>query len=146
MARLRDLLDGANGGGSDAMGDVGDWSSNAAGNDDEDDEDDGDVGSDARPANVFEQRNEENLAIDDAENPLQLLARASYFQPVSDQRRRDSPQSSRHRGDSAARQLASSKIQEFFSQTRAHLDIGEHVDPIDLGLVTLSEAASLYNL
>ena len=94
---------------------------------------------------------DESLALDDAENPLQLLARASDLQlsPPGLNRARKSPQpplatlstltheTSRH-GDLGAK--------SFFVPTRAKLDIGPELDPIDLGLVTTDDSESLFYL
>jgi hypothetical protein len=95
----------------------------------------------------FVQRTEESLAIDDAENPLQLLARASYFHPPSGRRsRRHSPQNPRqHNASSSKSDPESTRVQQFFSQTKVKLDIGEDLDPVDLGLVTMDEAESLFD-
>ncbi|KAJ5198446.1 uncharacterized protein N7498_007563 [Penicillium cinerascens] len=89
---------------------------------------------------------EESLALDDAENPLQLLARASDLQL--------SPTGVRHVPKSPLPSVASlpqesSELElsakSFFVPTRAHLDIGTELDPIDLGLVTFDEAESLFS-
>ncbi|PON23224.1 hypothetical protein TGAM01_v207997 [Trichoderma gamsii] len=94
----------------------------------------------------FVQRTEESLAIDDAENPLQLLARASYFRPSSGRRsRRDSPQNPQHDSSSSKKDPESARVERFFSQTKVKLDVGEDLDPVDLGLVTMDEAESLFD-
>ncbi|XHG06346.1 hypothetical protein AWENTII_009551 [Aspergillus wentii] len=95
---------------------------------------------------------EENLALDDAENPLQLLARASDLQlsPNGGNGAQRSPlpllqpsatllaapQSNRQSSDPGAK--------AFFVPIKASLDIGKGIDPIELGLVTLDEAGSLF--
>lgn len=95
---------------------------------------------------------EDNLALDDAENPLQLLARASDLQL--------SPTGVRHEPKSPLPQLSAALItlpherslfakpsaKSFFVPVRANLDIGPEVDPVDLGLVTFDEAESLFSL
>lgn len=109
-----------------------------------DDDEENDSAGDRSMAD-FVQRTEESLAIDDAENPLQLLARASYFHP-SDRRSRNSPQNQRQHDSSSSKQdPESTKVQQFFSQAKVKLDIGEDLDPVDLGLVTMDEAESLFN-
>ena len=97
----------------------------------------------------FVQRTEESLAIDDAENPLQLLARASYFQPPNEQARsHSSPQRARSdRGRAGPREEPSdsSSLRDFFTSAKVHLDVGDDIDPVSLGLVTEQEAESLFS-
>lgn len=91
---------------------------------------------------------EESLALDDAENPLQLLARASDLQL--------SPTGMRHVPKSPLSVPAPAMFQSnittepsaksFFVPTRANLDVGPDVDPVDLGLVTFDESESLFSL
>lgn len=88
---------------------------------------------------------DEHLALDDAENPLQLLARASDLRLTSP-----------HSGDIGAstpssRTFASdrgdkSDVHRFFLPVKANLDQGPDLDPIDLGLVTMEEAEMLISL
>lgn len=97
------------------------------------------------------QQSDDQLALDDAENPLQLLARASDL-------RLSTPQSSS--GFSPGGSTASpsdkhvrhdstklSEVQYFFQPMKATLDLGPKfqldTDPIVLGLVTESEAEML---
>ncbi|KAL2262118.1 hypothetical protein VTK26DRAFT_2416 [Humicola hyalothermophila] len=90
---------------------------------------------------------EESLAVDDAENPLQLLARASDLhvspkagtdpaavEALSHQRTRQSKQNDKI-----------SEVEKFFKLTQFSLDVGPDLDPVDLGLVTLQEAETLFN-
>jgi hypothetical protein len=110
-------------------------------------DDDDEAAMDPSPMSDFVQRAEESLAIDDAENPLQLLARASYFQPPSRPQHKSSPQRIRHDGSLQGRGTTeSSALGEFFAPPRSHLDVGDDVDPITLGLVTEDEADSLFSL
>lgn len=93
---------------------------------------------------------EDNLALDDAENPLQLLARASdlQFSPTGARGAQNSPltlalqtaipQSSHEGQDPGAK--------SFFAPVRASRDVGSDIDPIDLGLVTVEETESLFML
>ena len=92
---------------------------------------------------------EGSLTVDDAENPLQLLARASNLQlspahsgatnsPVQSARRRDRRQKV---GDDGSR----SDIQSFFTGVRLNLDVGDDIDPIEMGLVTEAEAEELFD-
>ncbi|PSR75510.1 hypothetical protein BD289DRAFT_487086 [Coniella lustricola] len=92
---------------------------------------------------------EERLAVDDAENPLQLLARASNLHL--------SPESSHDQSPATAttHPVASSVVDEadphmrrveaFFGTTHFNVEHGEDYDPIDLGLVTEEEAELLFD-
>ena len=93
---------------------------------------------------------DDSLALDDAENPLQLLARASDLQlsptgrgdiqklslPVPQQ---TSISQNDHQGHDPG-------AKSFFVPVRASRDVGPDIDPIDLGLVTVDEAESLFSL
>lgn len=71
--------------------------------------------------------------LNDAENPLQLLAHASDL--------------SRLRLNAGPYQEADQSVesvQAFFSPQRPKLDVSSDMDPIELGLVTQSEADDLY--
>lgn len=90
------------------------------------------------------QSGDEQLALDDAENPLQLLARASDLRLASPQL----PISTftpftTHSGSETGEQ---SDFLRFFLPMKASLDQGPHLDPIDLGLVTMEEAELLMSL
>ncbi|KAJ4360207.1 uncharacterized protein N0V89_000767 [Didymosphaeria variabile] len=84
---------------------------------------------------------DDQQALDDAENPLQLLARASDL-------RLTSPQSNDHPFTPSTSHLCSdvdqqSDVHRFFLPIKASLDRGPSYDPIDLGLVTEEEAELL---
>jgi hypothetical protein len=89
----------------------------------------------------------DQLTLDDAENPLQLLARASGLEGSS------RPQASLQSeyGGSPETLLVNtndSSLQNFFLPIKSTLDIGgtgngDDVDPIDAGLVTIEEAETL---
>lgn len=102
---------------------------------------------DANPASLsdFVQRTEESLAIDDAENPLQLLARASYIQPSSESRSRPSPQTRPRDQQFTGKTGESVSLEDFFTSARVNLDVGDDIDPISLGLVTEEEAVTLFS-
>ncbi|KAJ5930787.1 hypothetical protein N7466_006280 [Penicillium verhagenii] len=92
---------------------------------------------------------DESLALDDAENPLQLLARASDLQlsPTVLRQELKSLQPPLI-AQSASLQHASSAnfgAKSFFVPARANLDIGPELDPVDLGLVTFDESESLFS-
>lgn len=88
---------------------------------------------------------EGSLTVDDAENPLQLLARASNLQlsptpggPSPGQAARASRKKQQDRLDEDA------ETQSFFTSIRVNLDIGDDIDPIHMGLTTESEAVDLF--
>ncbi|KAL4993709.1 hypothetical protein BDV10DRAFT_178433 [Aspergillus recurvatus] len=91
----------------------------------------------------------ESLALDDAENPLQLLARASDLQ-LSPNDVRDTatwPSLATPQPATALSVAVGSNVtaaRSFFVPVKASLDIGPDMDPIGIGLVTLSEAESLF--
>jgi len=82
---------------------------------------------------------DENYSVDDAENPLQLLARASDLS-IPQQQQPYAPNPVTH----AQRQDFGQDLQTFFGPFRPILDIGEDIDPIDMGLVTLEETDLLF--
>lgn len=90
------------------------------------------------------QSSDDQLALDDAENPLQLLARASDLRLGHPQTPNNllSPFST-HLGSDNQDQ---SDVHRFFLPMRANADQGSHIDPIDLGLVTTEEAELLVTL
>jgi hypothetical protein len=92
---------------------------------------------------------EESLTLDDAENPLQLLARASDLQ-LSPTGMRRAPKSPVPLSEGPSFMQSTSQgepgAKSFFVPTRADLDIGPEVDPIELGLVTFDESESLFSL
>ncbi|KUI66459.1 Protein priB [Cytospora mali] len=104
-----------------------------------------------RPSPVSHRRVkvEERLAVEDAENPLQLLARASnlHMSPVSSHGQ--SP------GTATSQQPNSTiddldpefrYVETFFGTTSFNIDRSEGYDPIELGLVTEDEAETLFEL
>lgn len=91
---------------------------------------------------------EESLAIDDAENPLQLLARASdlHVSPKSGTDPAAAETLSHQRTRQSKQNDKISEVEKFFKLSQFSLDIGPDLDPIDLGLVTPEEADTLFNL
>ena len=165
LAQLRQILDEAEGAGSgispsNASRDTGGHYSMSDDDDDEADVDGEDGEHDASAhqdhraesvAGAFDGGNDtsptfprppgESLSVEDAENPLQLLARASYFKPPADERRKRAQKAATN-DDHEASEYA--KVNDFFSITRSDLDIGDDVDPISLGLVEEDEAETLF--
>lgn len=91
---------------------------------------------------------DESLAVDDAENPLQLLARASDLhvspKPVGELSTAEMAHSHQHpRQKKQTEKL--SEVEKFFKFTQFSLDCGPELDPIDLGLLTTEEAESLFD-
>lgn len=89
---------------------------------------------------------EDQLSLDDAENPLQLLARTSELLSSI----------TPAQGTGAARLPSKSTInhgkteegdelQKFFGRFQPRLDVGEDLDPIELGLITVAEADVLFS-
>jgi hypothetical protein len=89
---------------------------------------------------------EESLAVDDAENPLQLLARASDLQSPQQPEHASLPTPSAYTHSSSLRDRQEDAIQSFFTSTKVSLDVGEDLDPVHMGLVTLEETESLFKL
>jgi hypothetical protein len=91
------------------------------------------------------QSSDDQLALDDAENPLQLLARASDLRILSPSiidPRITTPAA----GTVASDREDTSDILRFFQPLRAKLDVGPDLDPIDIGLLSLDEAEMLLSL
>lgn len=145
LAHLHGLLSGADADEASTARDA--YASGSLGTDDNDDafsaEDDDEDEQDPVAMTDFIQRTESSLAIDDAENPLQLLARASYIQPSPESRHGSSPGQPLIAIASPAQQ-SGDEISAFFAPARVHLDVGEDVDPVLLGLVSDEEAESLF--
>lgn len=72
--------------------------------------------------------------LNDAENPLQLLAHASDLSRLR-----------LHPGSYQDSDQSSEPVQAFFSPLRPKIDVSPDMDPIELGLVTQSEAEELFN-
>ncbi|KAJ6115169.1 hypothetical protein N7486_000947 [Penicillium sp. IBT 16267x] len=92
---------------------------------------------------------DESLALDDAENPLQLLARASDLQlsPTGLRQELKSPQPPLLAAPTLPQDIGSAEFgaKSFFVPVRANLDVGPELDPVDLGLVTFDESESLFS-
>ncbi|KAK8060568.1 hypothetical protein PG996_010498 [Apiospora saccharicola] len=89
---------------------------------------------------------DDQLNLDDAENPLQLLARTSeLLSSITAQSQGAGP--SRFPSGANANRTAPSDndLQKFFGRFQARLDVGDELDPIDLGLLTLAEAEALFS-
>ncbi|KAJ4376554.1 hypothetical protein N0V86_006667 [Didymella sp. IMI 355093] len=82
---------------------------------------------------------DDQLAVEDVENPLQLLARASDLRIVSPENHAPTP-GSRVNGSEHSAFL---DVHQFFLPMKANLDQGAGYDPINIGLVTKEEAETL---
>ncbi|KAI8626529.1 hypothetical protein F5Y19DRAFT_466338 [Xylariaceae sp. FL1651] len=92
---------------------------------------------------------DDQLNLDDAENPLQLLARTSEL--LSSIR---TPNNGSTVGHIPSRSLPNRSVmvesnhdgnlERFFGRFQPRLDIGEDLDPIELGLLTFAEAEALF--
>ncbi|EAQ83356.1 hypothetical protein CHGG_09760 [Chaetomium globosum CBS 148.51] len=90
---------------------------------------------------------EESLAVDDAENPLQLLARASdlHVSPKSGVDHVAAENMSHQRSRQNKQSEKISEVERFFKLSQFSLDTGPDLDPINLGLITADEADTLFN-
>ncbi|RYP12469.1 hypothetical protein DL765_007323 [Monosporascus sp. GIB2] len=85
---------------------------------------------------------DEHLNLDDAENPLQLLARTSeLLSSIEPQQPLVTASASNPQKPGSAR---CNDLQRFFGSFQPRLDVGEDLDPIELGLLTLAEAEALF--
>jgi hypothetical protein len=93
---------------------------------------------------------DDNYSVDDAENPLQLLARASDLSVPPQQSHSfngsfnvvpTTNQPSNH----GFGQDQDQELQSFFGPFRPSLDIDDESDPVNVGLVTLDEADMLFS-
>lgn len=103
------------------------------------------------PLSLPENSMEDNLALDDAENPLQLLARASDLQlspsgTCGNAANLPLPSVSPSRTTIGRLQRDYSGAKSFFVPVKANLDTGPDLDPIEVGLVTLNETETLFSL
>lgn len=86
---------------------------------------------------------DDNFEVDDAENPLQLLARASDLSAPPNK----TLYTPNHSSVSQTRNVnvkTELELQTFFGPYRPSLDVGSDIDPVDMGLVTEDEAAMLF--
>ncbi|KAH9872212.1 hypothetical protein IAQ61_005047 [Plenodomus lingam] len=80
---------------------------------------------------------DDQLALEDVENPLQLLARASDLRIASPQTYDPTSPEGRNNG---SEQSAYLDVHHFFLPMKASLDQGPGLDPVDVGLITMNEA------
>lgn len=87
---------------------------------------------------------DDHFALDDAENPLQLLARASDLTIPPNQSTYSQNVPTPVSLPSRSGQGRDQDLQTFFGPFRPSLDIGEAIDPIENGLVTAPEVDGLF--
>ncbi|KAJ8117796.1 hypothetical protein ONZ43_g4123 [Nemania bipapillata] len=92
---------------------------------------------------------DDQLNLDDAENPLQLLARTSeLLSSIGASNSRTSmgqfPSKALPTRERAVGNDVDGNFPGFFGRFQPRLDIGADLDPIELGLLTLAEAESLF--
>lgn len=89
--------------------------------------------------------NADDFSVHDAENPLQLLARASDLS-VPTNTSNDIPRISSSLPVISRPGIVEAKdLRDFFGPFRPSLDNGEEIDPIEMGLVTQEETRDLFN-
>lgn len=88
---------------------------------------------------------DQQLNLDDAENPLQLLARTSELLSTIAPHLPGSALSSLHARFPGRSAAADGHLQTFFGGFNGRLDVGDDLDPIELGLVTVAEAEALFS-
>ena len=93
---------------------------------------------------------DDGYALEDAENPLQLLARASdlpisphHLPPAPDH---PTPAAVASHSEQSRFSNENQDLRTFFGPLAPHLDVGEDIDPIDMGFVTSSETDVLFSL
>jgi hypothetical protein len=91
------------------------------------------------------QVSDDQLALDDAENPLQLLARASDLRLTMAQPT-DHTASTPSTGNISSARNDTLDVHRFFLPIKVRLDQGPELDPVDIGLVSIEEAGMLVSL
>ena len=87
---------------------------------------------------------DDHFALDDAENPLQLLARASDLTVPPNHSTYSHNVPTPTSLPSRSSQGRDLDLQTFFGPFRPSLDVGETIDPIENGLVTTEEVDGLF--
>lgn len=98
---------------------------------------------DTPPTDLGEKPDE--LALNNADNPLQLLAMASVLPGQSPSTNMStSPAGAASQPPANDPSAADAELQQFFGSLMPNLDTSSELDPIDLGLLTQEEADSLF--
>lgn len=100
----------------------------------------------ASPGYPLHRSRNNNYSVDDAENPLQLLASASDM-AVSPPQTLANTQAPASSGPFCpAKEDEDKDLQTFFGRFIPNLDVSEDIDPIDMGFITNGETVALFNL
>ncbi|KAH6671149.1 hypothetical protein B0J14DRAFT_564839 [Halenospora varia] len=91
-----------------------------------------------------EQNSDDHFAVDDAENPLQLLARASDLS-VPTHAAVGPPNIPSLAFPPRPGTAKDHTLQDFFGPFRPSLDVEDDIDPIEMGLVTEAETTALFS-
>lgn len=86
---------------------------------------------------------DDQLSLDGAENPLQLLARASDLRLTQ---ATDPSASASSTGNISNGRNDTLDVHRFFLPIKVRLDQGPELDPVDIGLVSIEEAGILVSL
>jgi hypothetical protein len=102
----------------------------------------------ASPGYPLHRSRNNNYSVDDAENPLQLLASASDMAVSPPQTLANThTQAPASSGPFyPAKEDEDKDLQTFFGRFIPNLDVSEDIDPIDMGFITNGETIALFNL
>lgn len=92
----------------------------------------------------FAQHDNDEVTVNNADNPLQLLAIASAIPETSNMTATPSTVARSSNAHDAGGQYEDDEIAEFFSPLASHLDKSSSLDPIDQGLADMEEANMLF--
>lgn len=92
----------------------------------------------------FAQHNNDEVTVNNADNPLQLLAIASAIPESSNVTATPSTVAKSSLAHDASAPFDDDEIAEFFSPLTSHLDNSSDLDPIDQGLTDMEEATMLF--
>ncbi|TVY93946.1 Satratoxin biosynthesis SC1 cluster transcription factor [Lachnellula willkommii] len=93
-----------------------------------------------KPEPIPDQNSDDQFAVHDAENPLQLLARASDLSVPS-----NAPTTSSFASRAQHSHPRDQDLEVFFGPFHPSLDIGQDIDPIEMGIVTEGESNGLFS-
>lgn len=93
---------------------------------------------------IGDQSSDEHFAVDDAENPLQLLARASDLS-VPSHSKTYTPNNPLPGVPPRSTVGRDQDLQDFFGPFRPSIDVGPDIDPIEMGLATEEDTVSLFS-
>lgn len=97
-----------------------------------------------RPSYAEHPENSGEVTVNNADNPLQLLAIASAIPEQQAIAATPSTNGKVSPGNRTVTTIEEDETQEFFTPISSRLDIDPDLDPIDLGLVTTEESQTLF--